>query len=103
MNDDLPIQKLFHPFREAKAPEGFADKVMANIFSKETPARRSSKPFGRWAWAGGLALAASVALMVSHKPAPPPIANVDLSFYLSDTTTLEEDANLGTEIESYFL
>ncbi|MBK8576719.1 MAG: hypothetical protein IPN90_13945 [Elusimicrobia bacterium] len=103
MNDDLPIQQLFQPFREIKAPEGFADKVMANILSEAPPVQRSSRSWGRWVWTGGLALAASLFLMVSFLKAPPPVSKMDLSLYLADTNTVEEEIDLGTEIESYFL
>jgi hypothetical protein len=102
MNDDLPIQKLFHPFRDAKAPEGFTDKVMAHILSESSP-RRSPMHFRRWVWTAGLALAASVILMVTHTRAPSSESNMDLSIYLADTNAVEEDGSLGTEIESYFL
>jgi hypothetical protein len=109
MNDDLPILKLFQPFREAKAPEGFADRVMARVHDETTPARSWLRSFGfgraagRWAWAGGLAMAASVAIMVHHRKTPQPFTNADLPIYLADSSHLEEEANLGTQIEAYFL
>jgi len=109
MNENEPIQKIFRPFREAKAPSGFTDRVMARLGEEETPARSwvrilglSGAP-GRWAWAGGLAVAASVALMIPHPQTPQPLGKVDVSIYLADSNQIEEEADLGTQIESYFL
>ncbi len=109
MNEDNQIQKIFRPFREAKAPEGFTDQVMARVNSAGAPKQWRVKMFGfgavpgRWAWAGGLALAASVALMISPRQTPPTITKTDLSIYLADSNQEEEEAGLGTRIESYFL
>lgn len=109
MNDDLPIKKLFQPFREAKAPEGFADRVLRRAKTDTAPGRSWLRFFGlggttgRWAWAGGLALAASVAILIPHRQALQPFTEADLPIYLADSTHLEEEANLGTQIEAYFL
>ena len=109
MNEDNQIQKIFRPFREAKAPEGFTDQVMARVNRAGTPKQSWIKTFGfggapgRWAWAGGLALAASVAVMISPRQAPPTITKADLSIYLADSNQEEEEADLGTQIESCFL
>lgn len=109
MNDDLPIQKLFQPFREAKAPGGFADRVMTRV-NDETAHGHSwlraiglGGATGRWAWAGGLALAASVAILIPRRQTFQPFTNTDLPIYLADSAHIEEEANLGTQIEDYFL
>jgi hypothetical protein len=108
MNDDMPIKELFRPFREAKAPQGFADRVMARVKAELAPGHSWLHFFGlhgaagRWAWAGGLAVAASVAMMIpSHLS--PPVPSPDLSIYLADSSPLEDEPNLGTQIEDYFL
>jgi len=109
MTEDNQIQRIFHPFREAKAPKGFTDQVMAQVNSAGTAKPSLIRMFGfggapgRWAWAGGLALAASVALMISPRQAPPTITKTDLSIYLADSNQEEEETDLGTQIESYFL
>lgn len=109
MNNDLPIHKLFQPFREAKAPDGFADRVLARLNADTAPGRSWLRFFGldgvarRWAWAGGLALAASVAILVPRRRIPQPFTEADLPIYLADSSHLEEEANLGTQIEVYFL
>ena len=109
MNDDPLIDKIFTPFREAKAPMGFTDQVMARLTTETTPARSWLNILGfggtprRWAWAGGLALAASLALMIPHRQSPQPFTKADMSIYLADSNQIEEEADLGTQIESYFL
>lgn len=108
MNDDPLIDQLFTPFREAKAPPGFTQKVMTRLKTEPMATRSWVRLFGfggasgRWAWAGGLALAASVMLMISHRQTPPS-SQADISIYLADSSQLEEEADLGTQIESYFL
>ena len=108
MNDDIPIKELFRPFREAKAPQGFADRVMARVTAELAPGHSWLHFFGlhgaagRWAWAGGLAVAAAVAMMIpSHLS--PPVPSPDLSSYLADSSLLEAEPNLGTQIEDSFL
>lgn len=109
MNDDPLIDKIFTPFREAKAPSGFTQRVMTRL-KTETMASHPWVHFfgfggtsGRWAWAGGLALAASVMLMIPQKQTTAPSSPADLSIYLADSNQIEEEADLGTQIESYFL
>ena len=108
MNDDTPIKEIFHPFREAKAPEGFTDKVMTRLQTETAPnhTRKSFLKFmgpTRWVCGGGLALAASLAIMVPRWQNPDVVAKTDLSIYLADSNQVEEEADLGTQIESYFL
>ena len=109
MNDDLPIKELFRPFREAKAPQGFADRVMARVTAELAPGHSWLHFFGlhgaagRWAWAGGLAVAASVAMMILPSQPSLSVAPPDLSIYLADSSPLEEETNLGNQIEDYFL
>lgn len=109
MNDDAPTQKLFQPFREAKAPAGFDARVMARVREEGTPGRSwtvrlgLNGALGRWVWAGGFALAASMAVMIPRDRGPRPFTKADLSIYLADSTHVEEEADLGTGIERYFL
>lgn len=109
MNEDNQIQKIFHPFRQAKAPEGFTDQVMARVDRAGTLKQSWLKSVGfgdtsgRWAWAGGLALAAAVAIVILPRQTPQTGTKADLSIYLADSNQEEEEAGLGTRIESYFL
>lgn len=109
MNDDANIRNLFQPFREAKAPRGFEARVMAQVRAERAPIRSWANrlgldhAFGRWVWAGGFALAASIAVMIPRDQGPRPFTKTDLSIYLADSTHLEEEADLGTGIESYYL
>lgn len=108
MNDDPLIDKIFAPFRKAKAPPGFTQSVMTRLEAETMDSRSWVRFFGfggttgRWAWAGGLALAASVMLMISHRQTPTS-SPADISIYLADSNQLEEEVDLGTRIESYFL
>jgi anti-sigma factor RsiW len=100
---------LFQTFREAQAPLGFTNRVMDRLQSEPTPFRRWwnslwVKPaFGRWALASGLVLATALTLWMPRNPKIQPVDTTNISIYFSDANTLEDDVQLGTKIEEYFL
>lgn len=104
---------IFNAFREAQAPPHFTEKVMTKIQAEPTLFARVwnalwPKPaFARWTLASGLALATALTLWLPPRATPPQQLSshpqTSLSIYLADTTTAEEELQLGTTIEAYFL
>jgi anti-sigma factor RsiW len=116
------IVEAAFPARDAAAPVGFTDSVMARI-TEEAPSRALwrrwlhrlglTQPFGQAAWTGGLALAAALVLWgpaVREKTFAPvivaqaasPETPLETDFW-QDIDTDDESPGLGTGIEEYFL
>lgn len=119
MKNDEPQDLLFAPFREAQAPAHFCDRVMECVRRDANNARapkngarswvfrwvpglfRNSRT--RWVWALGPAAAMAVYFLAPRTVVPVSVSDADVSIYLADSATVEEEAVLGTDIETIFL
>jgi hypothetical protein len=120
MKNDEPRDPLFAPFREAQAPARFCANVMDRIHH-ETECARSGGfvvalkkgfrwvldlfkgPRARWAWAAVPAAAFAAYFLSPRTAVTVSVTGTDVSFYLADNASLEDEAVLGTDIESIFL
>ncbi len=120
MKNDDSRDPLFAPFREAQAPPRFCANVMDRIRHETECARGGGfvvalkkgfrwildlfkSPRARWAWAAVPAAACAAYFLVSRPAVTVTVSGTDVSFYLADNASLEDEAVLGTDIESIFL
>jgi anti-sigma factor RsiW len=94
---------IFHSFRDALAPAGFAERVMAQVESTPRSPWWAPLGFRRWAWAGGLAFAGTIFLLLPRHAGPRPTSGADLTLDLAYSSNPEEEAGFGTGIEENFL
>ena len=120
MKNDDPRDPLFAVFREAQAPPRFCANVMDRI-RHETECARSGEfvvagkkglrwvldlfksPRARWVWAAVPAAAGAAYFLLPRPAVTVSVTRTDVSFYLADSATVEDEAVLGTDIESIFL
>lgn len=113
-----PRDPLFAPFREAQAPRGFTAKVMDRIHREYDIARDGWVVAGairpgwrrladlfktRWMWVAGSVAAVGVYFLMARPSVSVSVTGTDVSFYLADSATVEDEAVLGTDIENIFL
>jgi anti-sigma factor RsiW len=109
LNEIETQSAFFQPFREAQAPLGFTSKVMTRLQNEPKSLRHWwnalwVKPaFGRWAMASGLVLATALTLWMPRNPKIQSMETTNVSIYFSESNTVEDDVQLGTKIEEYFL
>ncbi|MBK8871627.1 MAG: hypothetical protein IPN19_11455 [Elusimicrobia bacterium] len=120
MKNDEPRDPLFAPFREAQAPPRFCANVMDRIRHETECARgggfvvagkkglrwvldlfKNSR--ARWVWAAVPAAACAAYFLLPRPSVPVSITGTDVSFYLADSASVEDEAVLGTDIETIFL